>query len=141
LIVCRWIVKNKYRSVSNLLPLYTRCLWLWHVIFEEYKVHEEYSEWTSSFNFQNQSTTWLCLDGPLNPSWVDTFSSVLDINKVSWIPRVRVYVSRGCNLQVNRSLSVAIWLLLYFRCWIWPMEINFSCPTTWSLSLKQMTWA
>ncbi|KAK2146621.1 hypothetical protein LSH36_594g02049 [Paralvinella palmiformis] len=30
---------------------------------------------------RNQSTTWLCLDGPLNSSWADTFTSVLDSSK------------------------------------------------------------
>ena len=35
-----------------------------------------------SFIEQNQSTTWLCLDGPLTPSWADNFTSVLDSNRV-----------------------------------------------------------
>ncbi len=31
---------------------------------------------------QNVSTTWLCLDGPLTPTWADNFNSVLDNEKV-----------------------------------------------------------
>ncbi|XP_071954985.1 uncharacterized protein [Antedon mediterranea] len=31
---------------------------------------------------RNVSTTWLCLDGPLTPSWADNFNSVLDGDKV-----------------------------------------------------------
>ncbi|XP_022081686.1 dynein gamma chain, flagellar outer arm-like [Acanthaster planci] len=31
---------------------------------------------------RNVSTTWLCLDGPLTPSWADNFNSVLDNDKV-----------------------------------------------------------
>lgn len=34
--------------------------------------------------FQNQSTTWLCLDGPLNPGWSDNFNSVLSEEKVCY---------------------------------------------------------
>lgn len=32
--------------------------------------------------FQNQSTTWICLDGPLNPGWSDNFNAVLSEEKV-----------------------------------------------------------
>lgn len=31
---------------------------------------------------RNQSTTWLCLDGPLTPVWADNFNSVLSSDKV-----------------------------------------------------------
>lgn len=27
---------------------------------------------------QNQSTTWLCLDGPILPNWCDNFNALLD---------------------------------------------------------------
>lgn len=28
--------------------------------------------------FQNQSTTWLCFDGPVLPAWCDNFNSIFD---------------------------------------------------------------
>ncbi|XP_071504103.1 dynein axonemal heavy chain 5-like [Diadema antillarum] len=31
---------------------------------------------------RNVSTTWLCLDGPLTPSWTDNFNTVLDSDRV-----------------------------------------------------------
>ncbi|XP_052708586.1 uncharacterized protein LOC128183562 isoform X10 [Crassostrea angulata] len=31
---------------------------------------------------RNQSTTWLCLDGPLNPGWADNFNPILNGDKV-----------------------------------------------------------
>ena len=36
------------------------------------------------FNFmlQNQSTTWLCLDGNLSPTWSDNFNTVLSSERV-----------------------------------------------------------
>ncbi|CAH1226669.1 DNAH5 [Branchiostoma lanceolatum] len=35
---------------------------------------------------RNKSTTWLCLDGPLNPGWADNFSSVLDNENTFHLP-------------------------------------------------------
>ncbi|KAI8520697.1 hypothetical protein Bbelb_004510 [Branchiostoma belcheri] len=35
---------------------------------------------------RNKSTTWLCLDGPLNAGWADNFSSVLDNDNTFHLP-------------------------------------------------------
>ena len=37
---------------------------------------------------QNQSTTWLCLDGPLNPGWADNFNPILNGDKVTPPPHL-----------------------------------------------------
>ncbi|XP_052089132.1 uncharacterized protein LOC127725852 isoform X10 [Mytilus californianus] len=48
---------------------------------------------------RNQSTTWLCLDGPLNPGWSDNFNSVLSEEKV-------IHLKNGDKLFLSENIIV-----------------------------------
>ncbi|XP_071801693.1 uncharacterized protein [Asterias amurensis] len=53
---------------------------------------------------RNVSTTWLCLDGPLTPSWADNFNSVLDNDKVLHLHNGdRLFISDNVKLVFETS--------------------------------------
>ncbi|XP_023932047.1 dynein heavy chain 5, axonemal-like isoform X1 [Lingula anatina] len=53
---------------------------------------------------RNLSTTWLCLDGPLNSNWADNFSSVLDIGKAMHLKNGdRLFLSDNVKLLFETS--------------------------------------
>ncbi|CAH1799095.1 unnamed protein product [Owenia fusiformis] len=74
---------------------------------------------------RNLSTTWLCLDGPLNASWADNFSSVMDGGKVLNLKNGdHLFLSDNVNLVFETDTLTLASPATIARCGIVFMDKN-----------------